>query len=45
MNKESLSLPEGIELNLDFDSLSDEEKAEILAVINNYVGKDCTENV
>ena len=33
MSKKPLKLPEGVELNLDFDSLSDEQKAEILAVI------------
>ena len=45
MSKEPIKLPEGVELNLDFDALSEEEKAEILVVINNYIRKDCTENV
>lgn len=40
-----LKLPEGVELNLDFDSLLEEEKSEFLDVINNSVGKDCAENV
>lgn len=33
MSKEPLKLPEGVELNIDFDSLSEEDKAEILKTI------------
>ena len=33
MNNEPLTLPEGVEINIDFDSLSEEQKAEILEVI------------